>query len=214
MDDSIGCVMGIVAMCSVIYFCFTVLGGINYHRYSFLSYTEYHEEIFSVEELEKLCKSLADDMGLVRKELGEDTDLLAQGPDDFDYYAQHSVLSMQMVEQYGGIPEELYTKEIMDIFLPILRADFIILDRYKFQPKAEKIRCGISVFYADNDFSVQVEKVGKWTDVAEGNVKFHKFKGEHFFLNRYPNDIINFIVKDTETKNIYCKMVEDMQNNI
>lgn len=52
---------------------------------------------------------------------------------------------LQKVEQYGGIPEEFYIKEIMDMFLPILRADFIILDNYKFQPKAEKISCGISV---------------------------------------------------------------------
>lgn len=102
-------VMGTVAMCSVIYFCFTVLGGINYHRHSFLSYTEYHEEKFSVEELEELCKSLADDMGLVREKL-EDTDLLAQAQDDFDYYAQHSVLSMQMLsKKYPVLERSLYS---------------------------------------------------------------------------------------------------------
>lgn len=85
------------------------------------------------------------------------------------------------VEQYGGIPEEFYTKEIMDMFLPILRADFIILDNYKFQPKAEKISCGVSVFYADSDFSTHINEMHKWSEVVEGNVKFHKFKGEHFF---------------------------------
>ncbi|ROR25859.1 surfactin synthase thioesterase subunit [Mobilisporobacter senegalensis] len=107
---------------------------------------------------------------------------------------------LQMVEEYGGIPEEFYIKEIMEIFLPILRADFIILDRYKFQPKVEKISCGTSIFYAADDFSTHVEKIRKWTEVIEDHVKFHKFKGEHFFLNRYPNDIVNFIVKDTETR--------------
>ncbi|MBX4151446.1 thioesterase [Paenibacillus lautus] len=111
---------------------------------------------------------------------------------------------LQKVEQYGGLPEEFYTQEIMDMFLPILRADFIILDNYKFQPKAEKISCGISVFYADNDFSTHIKEIHKWSEVVEGNVKFHEFKGEHFFLNRYPNDIVNTIVKDTETQNIYC----------
>lgn len=109
---------------------------------------------------------------------------------------------LQTVEQYGGLTEEFYTKEIMDIFLPILRADFIILDNYKFRPKAEKISCGISVFYGDLDSSIHINKIKKWAEVAEGNVTFHEFKGEHFYLNRYPNDIINTIVKDTETQHV------------
>lgn len=117
---------------------------------------------------------------------------------------------LQTVEQYGGLSEEFYTPEIMDIFLPILRADFTILDNYEFQSKAAKISCGVSVFYAENDFSTHINKIQKWNEVVEGNAEFHKFKGEHFFLNRYPNDIINFIVKDTETQHIHFSMVEDV----
>ena len=103
-------VMGIIAMGSMIYFCFTVLSGVNYHRDSFLSYSEYHEETYSVEELAALSQSLADDLGQVRAQLGEDPDLLVQAPDDFDYYAQHSVLSLQMLsEQYPVLARSLYS---------------------------------------------------------------------------------------------------------
>lgn len=103
-------VMGIVLMGSMIYFCFTVLSGINYHRDSFLSDTEYHEEKYSVEELAALCQSLADDLGPLRAELGEDTDLLVQASDDFDYYAQHAVLSLQMLsKQYPVLERSLYS---------------------------------------------------------------------------------------------------------
>ncbi|MGH4122208.1 MAG: DUF3810 domain-containing protein [Clostridium sp.] len=103
-------VLGIVAMCSMIYFCFTVLNGLNYHRYSFSSYTEYHEEKYREEELVKLCKSLADEMGQARDKLGKDTDLLVQAPDDFDYYAQHSVLSLQMLsKKYPILERSLYS---------------------------------------------------------------------------------------------------------
>ncbi len=102
--------MEIVAMCSVIYFCFTVLGGLNYHRYSFLSYTEYHEENYSEEELVKLCKSLADEMGQAREKLGEDNDLMLQAPYDFNYYAQQSVLSIQMLaKKYPILEHSLYS---------------------------------------------------------------------------------------------------------
>ncbi|OBY76492.1 hypothetical protein BBG47_26765 [Paenibacillus sp. KS1] len=101
--------LGIVAICSVIYFCYTVLGGINYHRYSFLSYTEYQEGNYSEDELVKLCKSLAVEMELARGKL-EDTALLAQVPDSFNYYAQHAVLSMQMLsKKYPVLEHSLYS---------------------------------------------------------------------------------------------------------
>lgn len=63
-----------------------------------------------MEELEELCQSLADDMRPVSEELGEDTDLLVQAPDDFDYYAQHSVLSLQMLsKKYPILEWSLYS---------------------------------------------------------------------------------------------------------
>ncbi|ROR25860.1 uncharacterized protein DUF3810 [Mobilisporobacter senegalensis] len=103
-------VMGTAAICSVIYFCFTVLSGLNYHRYSFLSYTEYHEENYSEEELVKLCKSLAHEMGQAREKSGEDNDLMLQAPDDFDYYAQQSVLSIQtLAKKYPILERSLYS---------------------------------------------------------------------------------------------------------
>lgn len=103
-------VIGIVAMGSMIYFCFTVLSGLNYHRDSFLSDTDYPEEKYSVAELAELCQLLADDMRQVRAELGEDEDLLVQVPDDFDYYAQHAVLSLQMLsKQYPVLERSLYS---------------------------------------------------------------------------------------------------------
>lgn len=101
--------LGMVAIFSVIYFYYTVFGGINYHRYSFLSYTVYKEGSYSEDELVKLCKSLAVEMEMARGKL-EDADLVAQVPDHFDYYAQNAVLSMQMLsKKYPILEPSLYS---------------------------------------------------------------------------------------------------------
>lgn len=101
---------GAAAIFCMVYFVFTALCGLNYHRYTFTYYTGYDVEQSSVEELEQLCTSLADDMGRVRAQLGEDTDLYAPGPGDFDYYVQRSVLAMQMLaEQYPVLNRSLYS---------------------------------------------------------------------------------------------------------
>ncbi len=124
--------LGVVAMASVIYFCFTLLGGLNYYRDSFLSYTPYHEETYSEEELVKLCQSLADEMGQARERLGEDHDPRLQASADFSYYAQQSVVSMQLLaKQYPILARSFYSTPkpvvmsklmsragIMGIFIP------------------------------------------------------------------------------------------------
>lgn len=103
-------VVGVAVICSLIYFCFTALSGLNYHRYAFSDDAGYYVEPFSNEELVELCMSLAEDIVQIRKELGEDTDLFAPGPGDFDYYAQHSVLAIQMLaEQYPVLDRSLYS---------------------------------------------------------------------------------------------------------
>lgn len=103
-------VAGAVAIFCIVYFVFTVLCGLNYHRYTFTYYTGYDVKQSCVEELEQLCMSLADDMGRVRMQLGEDADLYATKPGDFDYYAQHSVQTMQILaEQYPILDRSLYS---------------------------------------------------------------------------------------------------------
>lgn len=103
-------VVGIVSICSLIYFCFTSLSGLNYHRHSFSYDTGYHVEPFSMDELVELCMSLANNISQVRNELGEDTDLFVPESGDFDYYAQHSVLAMQrLAEQYPVLYRSLYS---------------------------------------------------------------------------------------------------------
>ncbi len=102
--------VGAVAIFCMVYFVFTALCGLNYHRYTFTYYTGYDVEQSSVEELEQLCTSLAEDMERVREQLGDDTDFSTPGPGNFDYYAQHSVLVMKMLaEQYPVLDRSLYS---------------------------------------------------------------------------------------------------------
>lgn len=103
-------VMGLVALLCVVYFTFTALCGLNYYRYTFTSYTGYTLEESSVEELKQLCTSLAADLSVEREALGVDTDLFAPAPGAFDYYAEHSVETMQILaEEYPVLKRQLYS---------------------------------------------------------------------------------------------------------
>jgi len=108
------------------------------------------------------------------------------------------------VSQFGGISDDFKNDEVKAIFLPILRADFKILDAYVYREKKEKIECDLSVLYADDDFSTPYTDLEKWVVHAGGKMKFCKFHGGHFFVNtsqtRISEYILNVVKADRKQK--------------
>ena len=65
------------------------------------------------------------------------------------------------------------------IFLDPLKNDFLCLCAY--QPdNLEKVDCGISVFYGDQD--VFGDEILEWKQFSKAECSFHAFTGGHFFL--------------------------------
>lgn len=112
---------GAAAIFSMLFFVFTALCGLNYHRYTFTYYTGYDMAQSSAEELEQLCTSLAGEMDHVRKQLGEDTDLFTAGPGDFESSAEQSVLAVQtLAAQYPVLERPLYSTPKPVVLSPLM----------------------------------------------------------------------------------------------
>ena len=105
---------------------------------------------------------------------------------------------MKYVKKFGGIPKEFINKEVREVFLPILRADFAMLDRYVYVPRNDKIHCNMSVLYGNRDVATSSSEMEKWTELSDRNVNFYEYDGEHFFINNLPEEIVNLIVKVTQ----------------
>lgn len=108
--------MGVAAICCAVFFLFTFLCGLNYYRYTFTEHAGYDVEEAGVEpaqrqeELVQLTASLADELGRVRTQLGDDADLFAIDPGQFDRYAQESVTAMrELAEEYPVLERPLYS---------------------------------------------------------------------------------------------------------
>lgn len=101
-------IAGLVSIGCVLYFAFTFLCGLNYYRYSFTHYTEYELEQYSVDELEKLCSTLAEEMSQERTSLGEEVDI---STGDFGQYARYSVDEIRsLADQYFVFERPLYSE--------------------------------------------------------------------------------------------------------
>jgi medium-chain acyl-[acyl-carrier-protein] hydrolase len=103
-------------------------------------------------------------------------------------------LFIQEIARIGGTPKEFFEqKQLLDMFIPILKADYKMIETHPFVPKAEKLDVEIAVLGGTEDEDVKVEDLGKWGDLVKRNCSVYVFEGGHFFIfDKYP-DIIDLI---------------------
>lgn len=86
-----------------------------------------------------------------------------------------------MQQHYGAIPQVLLdSPELMDTFLPALRADVLLLDDYGYREQAP-LDLPLHVFCADDDPTVTASEVEAWRLHTTGAFRVHRVSGGHFF---------------------------------
>ncbi|MEO1374973.1 MAG: thioesterase II family protein [Cyanobacteria bacterium J06635_10] len=87
------------------------------------------------------------------------------------------------LRDYNGTPEAvLENQELMQLFLPILRADFAVLETYKYQ-NAPPLECPISVFGGLQDNKITIEELEAWQEQTNSSFLLKMLPGDHFFIN-------------------------------
>ncbi|MGE5557190.1 MAG: thioesterase II family protein [Bacillota bacterium] len=87
------------------------------------------------------------------------------------------------IMEIGGTPQEVMGhKELWDVFYPILRADYQILETYEFRPEDRQIDCDLTIFHGAGDKDVTREEVLQWRQYTTKSCRFRELEGGHFFL--------------------------------
>jgi medium-chain acyl-[acyl-carrier-protein] hydrolase len=95
--------------------------------------------------------------------------------------------------QYEGIPEIVTeSEELLDLFLPILRADFELLDHYQYQNEP-LLDCPITAFGGLSDPKIAHDDVRAWRAQTSGQFNCHLLKGGHFFINDSKNLLLELV---------------------
>jgi surfactin synthase thioesterase subunit len=100
---------------------------------------------------------------------------------------------MKKVMNLGGTPEELMkSQKLLEIFIPIIRNDFKILENYKYKERKNKIECNVSVLNGKQD-DIKLEEILAWKNHVSKEVEIYNFEGNHFFINTNVEKITNII---------------------
>jgi medium-chain acyl-[acyl-carrier-protein] hydrolase len=97
----------------------------------------------------------------------------------------HTLPDAEFVEtlrRFNGTPEALLQNdELLQFFLPLLRADIALHETYRYVP-GEPFDCPVSVFGGLEDDDVSRENLEAWRAHARGKFTLRMLSGDHFFL--------------------------------
>lgn len=97
------------------------------------------------------------------------------------------------LRENSTIPEVILNDaDMLDMFIPMLRADFALGVNYDFNDSA-RLNCNASFFWGTDDDNTPKDDVMAWTQYFEGNVDSRAFSGGHFFINSNMHQYINAV---------------------
>lgn len=86
------------------------------------------------------------------------------------------------IRRLNGTPDAvLENAELMELVLPALRADFEMLETYKYT-EASSLNCPIAVFGGLQDTEVTTEDLQAWQVQTNRAFSLQMFEGDHFFI--------------------------------
>ncbi len=97
------------------------------------------------------------------------------------------------IRSFEGTPDEVFEhKELLEIFVPLLRADITLLETYKCIADA-RVACPIVALGGRDDKEVAIAALDDWAAHTHAAFEVHAFDGGHFYWNDAPEPMLRVI---------------------
>ncbi len=107
----------------------------------------------------------------------------------------------QMLEM-GGTPKEFFEHpELLEVFLPLLRGDFMLTETYIHPLKNTPLDCNITVLAGLQDEDSR-DEVEAWRDYTCGTCNITYFEGGHFFIHEETDKVLGIINNTLKNVNV------------
>lgn len=96
-------------------------------------------------------------------------------------------------QRYGGIPDAIRNSpEMMALFLPTLRADFSLLDRYRYVDEPP-LAVPMTALHGADDRIEDAADLRAWSEHTSAGFALHTLPGGHFFLRDARDEVTDRI---------------------
>jgi medium-chain acyl-[acyl-carrier-protein] hydrolase len=102
---------------------------------------------------------------------------------------------IQELRSFDATPDAvLENRELMELFLPIIRADFAVLDTYRYTSD-RTLNCPITVFGGLQDQKVSYADLTAWKTQTSNTFSLQMVDGNHFFIHSALEILLKTIAK-------------------
>jgi len=106
---------------------------------------------------------------------------------------------LERIGEFNGTPRELLENaELMSLFMPILRNDFLLSEKYHCHDSTS-IACPLTALGGDVDADVSEEDLAAWSVVAGGPFQYEVMPGDHFFIHSSRSKLLERLCSITES---------------
>ncbi len=79
-------------------------------------------------------------------------------------------------------------EELMDLLIPLLRADLRLVEGYRLLPGA-RLDCPVTVLWGLRDPRTRAASIGNWSTTTNGRCRAIAFDGDHFFVRAQAKEV-------------------------
>lgn len=99
---------------------------------------------------------------------------------------------MERTIRFGSVPETLLNNKVFwRTYLPLYRADYSIIGKYRFESLDLKTEIPATVFYSEKD--TPLTEMMEWRKYFVGDVDFYRYEGNHFFIRQHHKEMAGVI---------------------
>ena len=100
------------------------------------------------------------------------------------------------LRKYGGTPEAVIENaELVQLFMPVLRADFAVVESYAYKPEAP-LDCSITALGGVEDARVTRDELSAWQAQTAQSFSVRMFPGDHFYLRSLHSQFLQVLGQD------------------
>lgn len=104
--------------------------------------------------------------------------------------------------RFGAVPERLMNnKSFWRMYLPLYRADYSIIGKYRFEDLRLQTKIPATVFYSESD--TPKKDMELWKRYFTGDFDLHQYQGTHFFIREHHMEIAEIISWKIQKGGIY-----------
>lgn len=113
---------------------------------------------------------------------------------DRNYHLLDDAGLVEVLKGYGATPPEIVAQEeLMALLLPVIRADFSMVETYAYRP-GPPLPVPITALAGREDDHRAPEQVDGWALETTAAFRTHWFDGGHFFLHPHRSEIIALVL--------------------